>query len=813
MSKSSKTKPLSHLSGGLANLESSRWFTPIGFLIIFLALIILFSSFVFSDKMLHGSDTLSAGLFFRSLMVDSMKDTGSVPQWNQHIFGGMPYIEAFHGDIFYPLSYPFKRYLPLERGLGWSLFWHIFLAGLFMYFAARQFKLGKTAALLSGVSYMFAPYLVSLVAPGHDGKIFVTTLFPLVILFIERAFERRPFLNFSLVGLVLGVIILSPHLQMSYFTLWATGLYTLFKLVNLFREKRSVGALALPTGLAAYAVVLGLLISAIQFYPGYYYTTHFSPRADAKRGWDWATSWSMHGEEAMNLVIPEFSGSSTNTPGVYYWGKNAFKDNSEAVGIITIFAGLIGLICARRREKWFFGGLGLFALTYGLGASTPLFHLYFLIPKVDSLRAPSMIMFLFSFSFALLAGFGLQHVLAGKEDSPKAEKRFNWLLWGLPGFMLLVALLFSMAGRGMIGAWCSIFFSDAARTMVQQNVSKLDVAFANLSVVQTGAWIGFLLSAVAAGCVWLYRSGKIAAGIILVVVALPIIDGLRFNGRFIDISDPRDYFSATPMTEYLRTHASNSRTLNLAQPKDDVLPYQGIDVPVGYHGNQLRWYDDLIGSIEIKNLYNPRLLNLLSVKYLINETGRDIPPNFLGQSPVTVVNTYGQAQLVRNDNAFPRVYLVGQYKVVPDRQQIYPLVLQGSDDLRTLVYLEEEPSISVDAGGSAQDSAWVTSNSNDVVTVGVSTATNKLLIMTDTWFDAWQVKVDGQPASVLRAYGALRAVAVPAGAKEVRFEYHSERYATGKLITEGSMIYLFCVFGFYLVVDLRRRKKSTATAA
>ena len=122
MARPSKNKPLSHFAGGLVNIESSRWFTPIGFVIIFLALVILFSSFVFSDKMLHGSDTMSAGLFFRSLMMDSVNEAGAVPQWNSHIFGGMPYVEAFHGDIFYPLSYPFKRYLPVERGLGLSLF-------------------------------------------------------------------------------------------------------------------------------------------------------------------------------------------------------------------------------------------------------------------------------------------------------------------------------------------------------------------------------------------------------------------------------------------------------------------------------------------------------------------------------------------------------------------------------------------------------------------------------------------------------------------------------------------------------------------
>lgn len=792
--------------GALTRLESSRWFTPVAFLVILLSLVILFSDFVFSDRMLHGSDTLSAGYFFRTLLVDGLKATGSVPQWNPYIFGGMPYIEAFHGDIFYPLSYPFKRFLPLDRGLGWSLFWHIYLAGLFMYFAARQFKLGKTASLVSAAAYMFAPYLVSLVAPGHDGKIFVTTLFPLVILFIERGFETKPLLNFSLLGLVLGLIILSPHPQMSYFTLWGAGFYTLYKMIVLFRETKSPIKFIWPGSLAAYAVVIALLLSAIQFYPGYYYTTHFSPRADAKKGWDWATSWSMHAEEGMNLLIPEFSGVSTNKPGTYYWGKNAFKDNSEAVGAVTFFLGLLGLVISRRRERWFFGGLALFALTYGLGASTPLFNLYFLIPKVDSLRAPSMIMFIFSFSFALLAGFAIQHLQSPRDESPKQSQKFRMVLFGVPGLLFVLALLFSMAGRGMLSAWCSLFYSDAGRTMVQQNVSKFDVAVANLPSVQSGAWIAFLVTAIAAGVIWLVREKNMASGLLLALVALPMIDGMRFDSRFISTENTNDYFAPNPMTQYLDTNAKEYRVLNLTQPKDDQLPFHDIDVPVGYHGNQLRWYDDLIGSLEIKNIYNPRVMNLLGVKYLINETGRDIPANFLGDRPVTTVNRYGQVQLVQNDNAFPRLYLAGTYKVMADRQQIYPAILNGTDNLRQLVFLEEEPGSPIDPPSSPTDTAWVVSRSTDKVTVHAQALSPKLLVMTETWFDAWQVTIDNQPAKLLRAYGALRAVAIPAGSHELTFEFKSARYATGKTLTASTSVFLLGIFGYYGFGYFRRRR-------
>ncbi|MCP4705954.1 MAG: YfhO family protein, partial [candidate division Zixibacteria bacterium] len=257
--------------------DKSKQYIPIYILILLIGVVILFSDFIFSDKMLKGSDTINAGIFFRHFYVEYFNNFGSVPVWNPYIFGGMPFVDAFHGDTYYPLSV-LKFFGDFYRALGLNLVIHIFLAGIFMFFTAREFNLSKTAATVSGIAYAFAGYLVSLVAPGHDGKIFVTTLFPLTILFLERAFDRKPFLNFTLLGLVIGVIILSPHPQLSYYALWAIALYGLFRLVNIFLQTKSVIKVITPGSLLIYSVVIGLLISAIQFYPGYVYTTEYSPR-------------------------------------------------------------------------------------------------------------------------------------------------------------------------------------------------------------------------------------------------------------------------------------------------------------------------------------------------------------------------------------------------------------------------------------------------------------------------------------------------------------------------------------------------------
>ncbi len=814
MAKSTRTtsRPSTARSGGF-DPERAPYFTPVAFIVIFLALMVLFSSFVFSDKMLHGSDLIQEGYFVRHFYIEQLKAEGHVPQWLPYMFGGLPYVEAFNGDIFYPLSFPLKYLLPMHRALGWEFILHIFLAGIAMYAAARQFKLSKVASLLAACCYMFAAYFVSFVSPGHDGKLFVTALFPFAILFLDRGFEQRPLLNFTLLGLIVGLIILTPHAQMAYFALWALAAYTIFKMIVRWRETGNIVKAVIPGSLCVYAVVLGLLISAIQFLPGYTYTTQFSPRADAKKGWDWAISWSMHEEEAMGMLIPEFAGANTDRNDTVYWGKNAFKDNSESVGAIAIFGALLGIIFWRRKESWFFLGLGLFALIYALGATTPFFRLFFaVIPKVDTLRGPAIIMFLFSFSAALLSGMGLQYVINSRDKNAAPHKKFNYLLWGFPVFLLVLALLFSAAGKSVIDLWTSIFYSSAATTPYGQNATRLDAAYANLAAVKPGAWIAFFFVAIAAVCIWLYRERKAGVAILLVVVALPVVDGIRFNSRFVSVTDPKEIWGETPSVQFFKQHDANQeRVLDLTNPKSTVLPYHHIPVVVGYHGNQLRWYDDLLGGMELKNLYNPRFLNLSGVRYIMNSGAQTIPSGAFGDLPLVTEQTYRGANIIRNDNAFPRVFLADRYTVFPDRSQIYPEIMKGGDSLRHIVYLEEEPPLPIAASANSTDSAWFTSYHDDDLAIGVQASANKLLVLTDVWYDAWHVTVDGQPAKLLRAYGAYRAVAVPAGAHEVKMWFQSSRYSTARTITWLATLYIIGVCGVSLFLSRRRKLNSNAT--
>ncbi|HEY2806932.1 MAG TPA: hypothetical protein VGI92_13825, partial [Gemmatimonadales bacterium] len=51
------------------------------------------------------SDQVWAGLPFRTFWSEEFHRAGHIPLWNPYIFGGLPFVGAMHGDIFYPTSF------------------------------------------------------------------------------------------------------------------------------------------------------------------------------------------------------------------------------------------------------------------------------------------------------------------------------------------------------------------------------------------------------------------------------------------------------------------------------------------------------------------------------------------------------------------------------------------------------------------------------------------------------------------------------------------------------------------------------------
>ncbi len=760
-------------------------FDLILFAILFLAVISLFHVFVFSDQMLYSSDQIQAGVFFRSFYVDFVSEHGEVPVWNPYQYCGIPYIDGFHGDTFYPFSI-IKFFMSVYRALGWNMLLHVFLAGITMFFCARVFKRSQMASVLAAVAYMFAAYFVSQVSPGHDGKMFVTSLFPLTLMFIELGFRGRPLLYFSLLGLTIGIIILTPHPQMAYYCLWACAFYFVFKLAFKYIENKSIPSLVRPTSLFVLAVVIGLAISAIHFYPGYKYVKEYSPRADEKRGEEWARSWSLGWEETVSLVVPEFCGVSGDQ-GNSYWGKNAFKDNSEYAGAVPLLMALVAIIMIRSRKTWFFGGLALFAVIYGLAGNTPFFYLFYhIIPNVKSTRAWSMIMFLFSFSISLLAAFGLDFIIEQSRKLKGQQRRaLNISLFALPGAVFLGALFFAAAPEAAIGLYKSIFYS----TMDNQKNMILNQ---HLGTITSGFWITSLFLIAASVSAWLYSRKKAALVILWVIIAVAFVDAYRFDNQFIRTYNQASTFSPTPISDFFKKAPGKFRVLDMTGPylPTNYLPMFGIEEMTSYHGNQPRWYHKLLGGTAMTNLGRPNLIDMTNTRYFLVSPVSPISGDKLSAAGFPEVARWQNLQVFENRAANDRAIMIHDWMIDSDEDKIDQMILMPSFDPKKQVGLFQDPGIVAvtDSGLIAGDEVTIEKYENDYVSIMTNSQADGILVLADNWFPDWKGFLDGEEVEVMRANGAFRGVVVPAGEHEVEFKYISSSQKTGRMLTLAGLL-------------------------
>ncbi len=168
------------------------------------------------------SDQYIAGYAFREFARQNWEKHGSIPQWNPYLFGGMPFVDAMHGDTFYPTAL-LRILIGTDHGMTWGLIIHVFLAGLFSYVFLRSLGLGFFAAVVGGVAYQMGGNVAGLVSPGHDGKLFIAALLPMALFLVVRGVRDGRAWAWGPLALVVGLAVLSPHPQLLQYMLLVTG--------------------------------------------------------------------------------------------------------------------------------------------------------------------------------------------------------------------------------------------------------------------------------------------------------------------------------------------------------------------------------------------------------------------------------------------------------------------------------------------------------------------------------------------------------------------------------------------------------------
>ena len=739
------------------------------------------------------SDQYAAGYAFRAWGTEWWKRLGSVPLWEPELFGGMPFVGASHGDIFYPTSF-LRLLLPVQTVINLNFVIHFIAAGLFTYLLLRRFRLSWAGAVTGGLAYELTGLLASYPSPGHDGKLFASAALPLVLLALVLALRERRWEGYGLLAAGVALSLLG-HFQMAYYVLIAAGLFALY----LTFDPETPGELPARIGRLGFAlgaVLLGYGVAMVQVLPFIQYIP-FSPRAQGYHGFEGATSYAVPWAHVPSFFFRDFVGARDT-----YWGPNPIKLHSEYLGLPVVALAVLGAGgVARRRLILWLGGIGLLFLLISMGAATPFYRVWWsVMPLVSKTRAPGMAFFIPAFVTACFAGLGVERL----ERREGARHVMPWLI--------AAGVVIVLGATGALGTFAANL--AGALDPGREAVARADSGSIALGALTSGAAL-LLVALVARAQLRAPRTDGLLLGALLLVVSGDLWLGAR--PFWLYSLPPREtIYRPDGVTDRLRQTPLPFRALDLGVYPGNGVTLMAFDVPqiLGTPFNEIRYYDELFDRDQgFSNLRYKALWDLYAVRYVLVPSGAQQPPGlFDGFTRVLagVPTAAGTAAdvLERTDPAPWARVVPGALNV--DTSRIIPALLNPQMDYGRLVLLAPDaglrpaPLTAMPAPSRARATVTAWRPGRMSIELNPAPDSASYVVVAENWYPDWRATVDGTPVRTVRGDWALLTVPVPAGARKVELSFASPGYVVGRDVSIAS---LGVALALMLLPALLRRRR------
>jgi hypothetical protein len=660
---------------------------------------------------------------------------GRLPLWNPYVLNGTPFVATTVSAALSPLTW-LLLWLPPVAYFEWAAWLKMSAGALGMYVLAVRLGLSPGASTAAVAAWVFSGYWVYFLLFPNT---LVTALIPWALLLIERWVEQPRRRDLGMLGFVLAVSWLAGHVESALLLNLACGVY---------------GAVRAPRRWLALAgvQVLGALAAGVLLLP--FADFLFQSFTLVERSAFPRNPFRVHPSRWVALVLPYAVGSPVVPPQGPLPAR--VVEGAVYLGVVPLF--LAAFSAAETRLRSQMAALAALALAAGtiVFGIPPVFDVFTAFPVLRSgnhFHAAQILLF----ALSLMAGIGLDRVAAG-------SRRF-WTVGGVFAGLLALACLRWLdpainpdaAGRGLFFIWTRLEFPAylvwaAAAFGVGLGLCRLERpqwAMAGL-LAACGMSFGMFYNPLSAGANpdelrVEPLSGSHERAAVLGIGTLP--PNLGMLGQ---IRDVRGYESVRP-----------ARIPDL---------YRALGPEAGAHHHFMTDLD--AGRL--------RLLRRLGCSWVLSDRRVELEG------------------LVPEGSGFPWRYRVeGGARVVWASRAVDP-----RPDMAThLGELEDSEVVLEGTGGGGEGAAaegrigWLV-DEPDRVELEVEAPGEGWLVLRDTWAKGWTVRLDGEPAALLRADYLFRAVRVGPGTHRVEFRYGPVAFRWGLGFTAVGLAGLLILVGW-----------------
>jgi len=484
-----------------------------------------------------------------------------------------------------------------------------------------------------------------------------------------------------------------------------------------------------------------------------------------------------------------------------------------------------------RRILWFCAAVGVLGLLLSFGRFAPFYQVVYAMPYFSTIRNPVKFIAVVSFVLVILFGFGIQglsrlYLSVPLVSAADLGDRFKKWRAKAGGFDLgwaagcLIALAASVAGWLAYSAGRERFVQYLQTVQFDEGTAQMIAGF---SVSQV-AWFAATL-ALAVGLFLLVMLGVFAGrraklGGFLIGL-LVVADLARANLPWIIHWDYEQKYATNPVIEFLRQKPYEHRVILLPfrmpadfEVLDQIYRYewsqhhfmyyniQSLDVvqmprvpedlkafeeAIGFRGSpdqaylllrrwQLTNTRYLLGPAGYLDVLNKQL-DPEQQRFRIAQQFDLVPkPGIVHPSRLEEMTAMpapgGKYALFEFTAALPRASLYPRWQVsTNDAATLKSLGSAEFDPARTVLVSNPIPAPVANATNATPGTVEFTDYHPTHITFDVNATTPSVLLLNDKYDAAWQVRVDGQPATLLRCNYIMRGVQVAPGRHKVEFSY------------------------------------------
>lgn len=675
-----------------------------------------------------GTDLPREVLPLAHFITETIQQTGTVPLWRPYLLSGAPLV----GHPAVPLLYPphwLILILPLPLALNLNVVLHLVWAGFGTYFYLRLQNLRWTSAFIGAMIFALMPKWISQISGGHWATLVAITWFPWAWFAFDRFKTTKKIRWAALLGVAFTAQAINhgPYLVLNVLWIGIAGLAWCIPHRDEIKRLIIGGAVtgAITLGLAA-----GSLLPLIELLP-------YSNRAALTQ------SESLFGSLPPPLLLNLFFAPELKYPEWF------------------IFAGAGALMLSvwgwvRRwseRERWW-GVAIVIGVVMCLGASTPLYNLWYALPGATFFRVPARWSLLVLFALAVLAAWSVEKWQDNIIPTPRRK------------FLALIVCLFYL-----VAAMIKIYSPDQFPFDVWMTTSAVVV----ISLMMWGT------------------AARWKKMIVVIVVAADI----AWAAANLIRPDSNALTETDPIASFLQVAASKGER--------SFAPYGGLEInshlrtAEGYDPFILSNYADVIklasgcdfngyvvaapptvASPEATRACpefrpNRSVLSLLNVRYVILPKENNL-------TKATLVMHDGDHWVYDLGSGHGRAFVVSRWET---ESKLGCATRLNGMDLENVALVE--------TATSPNDSLFVYEilrHDEDVdwESFSIRLSGRGLLIRSEAWAPGWRVIVDGASSNALRADCALQGVWLEAGDHTVRFEYRPLGYEVGRWISLASAV-------------------------